>query len=312
MIGAEEAPFRQGRVDYVERWSDEGRLVQMKVALVYNPSVARQKIEYRGASRSPLESRSTYVVGRGEGYQVTERPDGSRDVRFSREKDRPIPNDHRFGIVPAPSYPLGVGYAGDAAKESGWRFGDADMTAREGSHIHFEYGPDGLRRTTRLFRPGVGTEHAYEGAVDAGGGVRVPRRYTETVLGGGPGGVKSFEIERADFATPVRDEDAQAEWYAPNVAISDARVDPPVGWTYEELVRATGKKSGLTPAELLKLSEERAPVFRRDMDRKRQALAQQNSRGLTSLAVVICVFVVVLGASIGLVLVKNRRQRPRG
>ncbi len=307
---AEDSRFRSGRVVYTTRFSDEGRRFTLRATIVYSPTTSLQTREYVGEGRPKGVLRTTYFIDGGNGLELIDRQDGTHEVTLARNRVWAPQTDHRFAIVAGPSYPLGAGFASDAAEAASWKFGDSELVSKEGSHIHFEYGALGIHRVLRLFRPGVGTEHIYEGSMDAGNGVRVPRRYTDRIVGSGPEGIKSFDIEKADFKTPVTAKDVAATWYAPGTTINDVRVEPSVGWTYEELVRATGKTTGLTLEELLKLSEERAVVFRRDYARKLRHGAQTNSDGPAPTTIIAVVFLGVFSASAGYFLIKNRVNGP--
>lgn len=63
------------------------------------------------------------------------------------------------------------------------------------------------------------------------------------------------EVVFQDFVSgPVAREEIEPVWYAPGVAVEDARVDPPARFTYDELKHLSGGKTKLTEKELLEIS----------------------------------------------------------
>lgn len=261
----------------------------------------------RTTERPNDEVRTTHVRVRGQEYEIIERPSGKRDVTFAKDKDWPLPIDHRFSILPEPSFPLAAGFSADALNGS-WHYGDGETTLKDHSRLTFTYGPQGIQKVQRWIN-GAGTnEYTYEDSLQVPPGIWIPARCRYRLLPASSSDETVFTLHSADFGKPVRDADFDGGWYVPGSTINDARVDPPVGWAYEQLAKATGKKTGLTPEALLEMSKKRADALRPDYQRRQRANQKANPDGPSPATVMIGLFVAVFLASLGFVVMRNHRQ----
>lgn len=288
------------RLDAPSGKTPDSPRIRRTESLLYRPDAYRFE-RWSAQDRSDLE---TYIVSKSHVYSVSANTAKSILATFEPSaKQLPLGLDHRFEVMPEPSYPFAAGFGSDG---KGWRFGDASLTLRDRTELSMTYQGGDLRSVKRTIKGRTLNEFQYEGALSAGDGIRIPLDTTRLDWVGDPPITTRFHFVHADFTTPVLTKDVEFEWYKPGNKISDQRVDPPVLWTYDELVSASGKKSGLTPEELLVLSQQRANAFRPELARKNRT--KVNPDGPSPLTAVVILFVMTFVGSATVMLTRNRMR----
>ena len=176
-------------------------------------------------------------------------------VNFSRDKDFDFTRNPKYDLVARrPSMPLGVIVPG------------FPVVVKEGGRLAMAADSD---------RPNPFTQWTYEGIVDAGTGT-VPRK---AKMSSNTGTIVQYEILSARLGSLPAGEQLVPNWYRHGMQIVDLRVNPPVNWTYERLVKASGKKTGLTPDELLVLSQSLSKGIGQRLETRKRRESNQGSNG---------------------------------
>jgi hypothetical protein len=105
------------------------------------------------------------------------------------------------------------------------------------------------------FRERALCQWAFDDPLKVRPGVYIPRRATQIAPVDSHTHIKKvFTIQDADFSQAPANEICTYDWYRPGHRLIDERVDPPVSFTYEDLVKLSGKQKGLRGDELLSFS----------------------------------------------------------
>lgn len=262
--------------------------VHYRVSFPYNPEgetheerLTWDETAVRADSRWPRVSSSDVYFGK----DILVFMAGQHTVRFTRETTPEYPGNPKYGLVARrPSMALGGPVAGfPVVRREGGRIAEASDSARAAPF----------------------TRWTYEGTMPAGTGI-VPHVATQ-VTNGRRETTQRFEILGAEIGRLPEGERIVPDWYRSDMEIADDRVYPPVGWKYEELVAASGKKTDLTPDELLVFSRQRAGQIGKSLEARRLREVGQRSTAMSVWVVPLVVFAGVLGIG-GLVMLVRRRS----
>jgi hypothetical protein len=113
-------------------------------------------------------------------------------------------------------------------------------------------------------------------------------------------------IVRSISLNPPADSELSEPWIEAGTEVVDERVQPPVTWSYEELQAQARRLGGLTPKQLLALSERRSSSFAlADAAKRRSAEYKERQTGRT-LMVFVALFVSLLVLLVGGYLIVSR------
>lgn len=258
------AAFERGQVHYRVSFGGEIKAAPYEVRLAWDKAAVRKESIKGGTVDDPKVSHFSVIVGQD---QLTFMQKDS--VSFSRNLPLDFPGNPKYNLVARkPSMPLGSLVPG------------FPVVRKEGNRLIEAADSD---------KPNPFTKWVYEGSVDAGAG-QVPRIATMT----GNGSLVRYEIVSAKLGSLPNGDSLVPDWYRPGMEVNDFRVHPPVNWTYERLVSASGKEKGLTPDELLILSQQLAKEIQVGIDARKRRESAESARGQIWQAPLL-VFVVVAG-----------------
>ncbi len=146
----------------------------------------------------------------------------------------------------------------------------------------------------------------YSDAMDSGKGSSVPTHVKFV----SPDIQKDFEVLAASFGDPPSDQTLTYPWYSTGHRIVDTRTDPPVSYSYEELVKISGKSAGLTSKELLKISQSRSSSLGVELKAAAERAQAIEGEQRKRIAVAVGVALLTLISVVCGFVVWNRRKAP--
>lgn len=202
---------------------------------------------------------ATFVKGKDWRYTEIENGDGVR-VTFEDAEAWLRSEDARTMVQAVPCGPLGLGLGKatgvQESKGENLKFSGA---VEEGLIFRLTLHSDGTPTQLdylngdRLF--GTWT---YSGSLVASPSLRLPAKAEFRAPWLGEKGDRNFEFLKADLGKAPKAEELVTEWFRPGVSIVDRRVNPPVAWSYGDLLKENGGSTKLTPLQLLGLSKSRS------------------------------------------------------
>lgn len=315
-----DSAMRQGRVVYRKRFSEvdsAGKRTtdrRTREELVYaRDGRFVNRIESRLAEGGD-GSRVTFVKGRD--FRYFERQiSGGVVATFDDEGVFPRDSEPRFFIAERPSFPLGGGFSRvldrKIAKIPSGRRVIGVMGDR--TNVTVDIAANGTPlRLVRSYQGKVLNDWSYQGSLPVRPHLYLPR-HSECVVTTSQGStIYAYDVVSADFSKTPLEPALVTDWFRKGVIVDDLRVEPPVRWNYEELLKANRNRTHMTPKELLALSQQRAGYLAFAVAQKKKAAERAERVSNTALTGFLVIFgglfaTLVLG-SIGVAFLRRRKD----
>ena len=251
---------------------------------------------------------SFFFDGKWDGI-LEQRNDGQVDVSFAKSSPPFFAERQFFNLWPGPSLVLGENVL-TRPSNSGRRLSEM-IDPSDRSTLKLEWEGAKLVSIKQMNQGGVIGELSFEHPDSLSSPVR-----TRFWLYDGDG--KNRVVEKsswvwksARFGERISESMLIPNWYSKGQQIRDLRVSPAINWSYEELVAASKKTSGLTPDELYDLSLARAKVFAVDMEKGVKRAEEQRSLQNKTIVTAGLGFIIVLIGSVAAFMFKNMRDAKR-
>ncbi len=287
--------FAHGSIKFVRTEEIEGKSLVWHEELMYSSEGRIKYIakEDSGFGLGPNLRSTTTVIHPQWGYVEEEGNDSQWTVDFRDKSEVVINSNEMFFIAPGPNFPLGAGFSNldDATWTASLNGGVWKGSLGDGTIIEVVYDDQLLRvprSATRFWNGNVVNKWSYDGQIEASKDLYVPKRCR--YVGGAY--KRTFEVQAIDLSIEPSVEETQTQWFRKGVTIIDHRVDPTVGWTFEELKTAIGDGK-MDPLVLLELSRQRAAQFRKNDEDKNRSQQRQDQAARSQLYWFLGVFIGV-------------------